>query len=387
MLYLSSFFLMLIPFSYAFASGFRLLLVQVVIAFCVLLVSAVKIGSVRVSLTDICTFLLVLVLGGQAVVSGYFNEFFALTVFILLLYSSSAIFRVTPSGSFDFFVGIYAFSALLSALGVIFQWGVHRFLNIEIFNYQLFGGGRNAYGFVWSDYSFLSLYLASAIPLLFGRLPNLLFLAFSFLLTFASIVTSARTGVAALVIFLALFVGLEFLRALLVRRVKKYLVFIGVIFLIMPFFMLYGLENLTGRALTASSSGRFDGFIKGWDYFSDNVIFGALMDKDFFSEQISIIPHNIFLYMLFMGGVSVFMVFVFWFASVIREIRCADGRVLSSLLICFIGFQFIPSFFSAYFVAVLLGMGLSSSHEKRISAVSNKVHYQLQPRSNYQSQP
>ncbi|HBG37145.1 MAG TPA: hypothetical protein DDW88_08785 [Treponema sp.] len=47
-----------------------------------------------------------------------------------------------------------------------------------------------------------------------------------------------------------------------------------------------------------------------------------------------------------------------WLDLIIIKIKKTDIKLLSTLIICFLGFQLIPSFFSAYFIEILLGIAL-----------------------------
>lgn len=125
--------------------------------------------------------------------------------------------------------------------------------------------------------------------------------------------------------------------------------------------MIFGMESFTGRQVTGSSSGRIDDFIVGFQFFKENILFGFFFNKDLYNQMVGIIPHNVFVYMLYMGGVASFFIFLMWFFAVTMKIRSADLRLISALCICLLGFQFIPSFFSAYFLAVLLGLAMLSS--------------------------
>src|SRR5690606_24595686 len=128
-----------------------------------------------------------------------------------------------------------------------------------------------------------------------------------------------------------------------------------------PLVSVYALPLITGRQLTASSSGRFEGFALGFQFLLNHPFFGALLDKELYKSTVSYVPHNIFLFPLFMGGLLYFSAFMAFLSLLIWDIKFADSDILAAVLICFLGFQFIPSFFSAYFFAVLLGIAMASS--------------------------
>ncbi|WP_131173501.1 hypothetical protein [Phytopseudomonas dryadis] len=292
---------------------------------------------------------------------GYFNELLALTVFFLLIFITA---QVSPE-SLDEIVWFYKYAVLFTAFGVLVQFLVHRLLGVELFRYQLLGGGRNAYSFIWEDYSFIALFIVSGVPLFFERVIGSKFLFFACFLLLSSVITSARTGVVAFVLFVIIYVGVEMFKALLTWKIKKIILVVFVLMLILPVFLIIAMEHLTGRQVTGSSSGRIDDFVLGLSYLKENILFGFYFDKVAYNDSVSIIPHNAFVYMLYMGGVTAFSIFILWFSLVIINLRFSDKRLVGALLVCLLGFQFIPSFFSAYFLAVLLGAAFVSDRHNR----------------------
>lgn len=371
MKYLTFLFLFLIPFSYVSVVGIRLLLLQAALGVCILIYSyAFKRMPLQHSLVGLFSYFLVFLALSYSMFSNYPNEFFSLLVFFIFLYTVIVIASARLL-TIDTLLNLYIAGAVGTGIGVLVQFGFHELYGVELFNYQAFGGGRKAYGFVWADFSYLSLYLTSAIPLVFGRASLFLSIILSTVLLLSSVVTSARTGFVAFALFLTTIIIMRIISALYTGRTKKHVIFFVVGALLSPVLFMFGLESLTGRALTFSSSGRFDGFLIGWDFFSNNVLFGALLDKDFYYRSVTTIPHNIFIYMLYMGGVIFFVSFVLWFLSVAFLVRRGDRSVAYALIIVFFGFQFVPSFFSAYFVAVLLGFALAQTKLRDFSSTLN----------------
>lgn len=95
---------------------------------------------------------------------------------------------------------------------------------------------------------------------------------------------------------------------------------------------------------------------------------GAMFNIDFFVDEVSVIPHNIFIYFLVMGGSLFFVVFFIWLALVASCLFSFRSSVFAALCIVFVGFQFIPSFFSAYFVASLIGIGMAQAKIESINS-------------------
>jgi len=353
--------MLLTPFSYVEAGGFRLVLLQAIIAALLWCICARK--KEKTSLILGINILFLVFFAIYAFVASLdtqnFNFFFALSVFFLIAYWP--IFFSMDQHSFERMVSLYSKAALVTAVLLITQFALSRYYNYDIFYHEEFGGGRSAYGFIWTDYSFLSLYLTSAIPLFYTRTNRSVFFLCTTVLLIASIITSARTGITAFFIFYSLRISLKNAFHLLSGILVKKYFFSMLLIPALPFAYYFSIKALTGRTLTTSSSGRIEDFIAGWNFFLDNYFFGALFDTISFSESIATIPHNVFIYMLYMGGIVAFLIFIMWGITLALSILKSDKTIISSLTICFVGFQFIPSFFSAYFFSVLLSMAIISA--------------------------
>lgn len=346
-------FILLIPFSYLTALNVRIVLFQMVIGFVILILKLMGSGRIRINSIAVVLFIFCLLILSYSLVTRNFSVFFASAVFSF----SYLVLAQIPGLMSERVLLFYRVGVIFSAVGVLIQVVIFLFLGIDLFNVQQFGGNRNAFGFIWEDYSFLSLYLASAIPLFFRQKFDYRFLCISSFLLLASVATSARTGAAGFLIFISAAFIFYLARVFISGKINKGLMLLFASVLMVPFFMISGLERLTGRVLTLSSSGRIQDFVYGYDYFLRSPIFGAFFDDDFYSSSISIVPHNLFIYSAYLGGIlatALLMVLLFFVAL---KMRSMDRRVACSLLICFAGLQFIPSFFSAYFVSALLGIG------------------------------
>jgi len=130
-----------------------------------------------------------------------------------------------------------------------------------------------------------------------------------FVILVSSIITSARTGLAAFFIYLAMFGAWGFVTALAKGRISLKLIFLPFSMILVVFAFFYIMPALTGRAVDLSTSGRFNDFALGFGFFLDHPAFGALLDYGNYFLVVSSIPHNIFIYALFMGGVVLYFLF------------------------------------------------------------------------------
>lgn len=352
-------FIFLISFSYTNFLGVRVLLFQIMFGMMFLLYTFFRKKRAVVKATpSIFIFVIFLfVFFVCAVLTSNYDQLMALVVFMLIFFVTIQI----NYTMLDRVIKYYLYTVLFIAIGLLSQVVVHKTIGIELFRYQLFGGNRNAYSFLWEDYSFLSLFFVSAVPLLFRNKINIKSCMAAFFLMTASLATSARTGIAALLLYFFLLIIQDVIKAIVSGKINKLTFVLIVASVVVPLLVFYGLTEITGRVVTTSSSGRIDDFVLGWHYFLERPFLGFLFDKEAYISTVSIIPHNVFIYMLYMGGGVSLLLFLLWSFFIALEIRKAEKPLLGAIFVCFWGVQFIPSFFSAYFMAILLGFAVVSS--------------------------
>jgi hypothetical protein len=286
-----------------------------------------------------------------------FDVLFAALVFFGLLFSSSFISSsFISSGQGDSLllkVGrYYTVAAILMSLGVVFQLFAYKYFN---FRFGMIGdfSGRTGFSFTWNDYSFLSLFIASAIPFT----ANLQFKLKVFIipvLLLGMVVTSARTGIFSLLVF---YMSLVFLRVLsdLVRfKLKKVYVLIFVALSFLSPLGYYLLVNYSSRLLNLNGSGRLEGYADAIYSIWDKPFFGFMFDVNSYMSLIGVLPHNMFLYILAMSGVLGIFIFNTWLILLLYRTYAVSNGFSHAIYICFIGAQLIPSIYSMYFLAILI---------------------------------
>ena len=358
--FLFAFFILSVPFSYIEIYDVRVIFLQVVIGAIIFLVGLKNSSKIYLTHEALILILFSCLIFSYSLLSNNFRVFFAAFVFSFLFFIV-----IQFSGSFvERTISLYKFGVLFSAIGVLTQVSIFIIFGIDVFKVQKFGGGRDAFGFIWEDYSFFSLYLASAIPLFFNKKFDFKFLFFSLMLLLASISTSARTGLVSLLLFIVAIIFISVVRIFLHGKVKRKLLFFVLTAIFIPFAAVISLEKITGRVASFYSSGRIDDFVLGYDYFLKSPFFGVFFNDEFYIDHISTVPHNLFIYTLYLGGVLALLLLFVLLLVFLFKMKRMDPRVSASLSICFIGLQFIPSFFSAYFVAILMGIGVLSSKNR-----------------------
>lgn len=126
--------------------------------------------------------------------------------------------------------------------------------------------------------------------------------------------------------------------------------FIFLIFILVILFF----DKITGRNFDLSGSGRIEDFTQGFYFFRENIFFGSLLNTSNYNAIVKILPHNFFIFNLFIGGVFYSIITSAFILSMILSIRKSQKNTLLSIYICIMGLQFIPTPFSAYFISILI---------------------------------
>jgi len=354
-----------VPFSYLDFGGVRILLVLVFGSFLCIFLGG---GGVRLTCESLLFWLL---LGYCFLVSSFsasYSVFGAAIIFYWLAYwplhiKKSILNSIDEKKIVDFFI----FSGIFCALGVFFQVWLFESKGLEFGKIDLDGGNRRAFGFLWTDYSFLSLFLVSLVPLLFwsGDRSIIKNVFFAFILIIASVLTTARTGFmslgGAIVCFVLIIIG----RSLVVGTISRKLWFATIaLILLLPVLFVLLLERFP-RFKSLDDSGRFEGIMVAINFLRDNLFFGAGFDLSYYKNEIDVIPHNVFFYIAICGGIAFFVLFVLWgLAITSRLVKMKDGLLLLSFMTSLVGFQLVPSFFSAYYFSFFLSICLIISLKK-----------------------
>lgn len=352
----------LIPFSYFDLFGYRVVVGSVFLFFSLFLVSVEnKIYFDKAGLLFLPPLFFVMSMsffsGSKDVLSALL---FTIYLCFLNFFSRSQLFFLLPR-----LCSLYLYGAVFIALGVICQRLLFELFGFAIGKIDAYGGGRIGFGFLWMDYSFLSLYLVSALPLVFYSYKSIYVRVFvSAVLLLGSVVTTARTGLGALVLATIFVSVVEFIRVLVRGKVNKRVMLTLLFLAIASFVTFYFYVEFSSRSLKLDGSGRFEGYYLAFNAFLDSPILGVMFDRDYYVSNYGVLPHNLFLYILSQGGGLLFVLFFVWF-SYVFYLACFRVQVFRyPIIIATFGFMFIPSFFSAYFLALLISFVVA---EKRVA--------------------
>lgn len=261
----------------------------------------------------------------------------------------------------------YILGTYIAAIGVIIQFIFINFVNEGVGYYSEFGVNRKAYAFLFSDFSFLSLYLASGATMVFLKGVNYYKSTFRWgfliiILLIASLITSARTGIAAFLMVLVVYSLGRLLVLLSKGSVKSILLllFNGVI-LAGSYFVL----NRVRIGDLSGDSGRFDINITAFEVFMQNPFLGLGFGVSSYAQSIGTIPHNILFQLLAQGGI-VFMLPLIIFLFVIAVISYKKNKVLfGGYVTILFGALFIPDIFNSRFLTgIILLISVYSSMNK-----------------------
>jgi O-antigen ligase len=126
----------------------------------------------------------------------------------------------------------------------------------------------------------------------------------------------------------------------------------------------------SNRTYDFSGSGRLEGYLKAFEFVLENPFLGAWFSVEYYQQFYNVLPHNMFIYILTMGGFLSFALFLFWLLSFFLSARNNTTPLKLALLVVLVGTQFVPSIFSAYFIGALLSF---SFLEFLISQQSSEV--------------
>jgi len=253
----------------------------------------------------------------------------------------------------------YVMAALSASLGLFIQ--IYIFLSMgKIIGKIEFMASRIGFGFIFSDYSFLSLFLISASGILINffeknkKLHNKkifyrIFLIILFMT--ASLLTSARTGIVSFFLAYIIFYILSFSDIFsfsLKNAIGAVIILFSLIIL-----LIYGLPKLRGDIL--SSSGRIESYIIGLQIFRQNPIWGCGLGVRSYKERFGFtIPHNVVIQYLAQTGLLLTILILILLLDIIKKAwKIKISSIFITLLIIIIGSLFIPDILNSRFLIAL----------------------------------
>jgi O-antigen ligase len=245
-------------------------------------------------------------------------------------------------------------SGLVCASMVLFQlvayFGFHRIFGNVV---HYWGAGRLCFGALFTDFSFISLYLACCAALLFTR--KGLFSKVFFLLLM-SVFTSARTGIVSFAImFLMSLVFGENRRHRLQKLVAMTLVVLCAVAVYSVIRVGTDIKGDNGRLATYAS---------GFANLAAHPLWGTGLGIENYahSPQTSAqFPHNTYLQIFAQGGVVSGFLFCAFLAALLLAAFRNDRAVFWGFLCACLGALFIPDLMNLRFPALIAALAFSPS--------------------------
>lgn len=354
--------LFVIPFSYSSIFGIRLISLKIaLVGLCLLK----NLRSFDFILRSDVVFLIALFLYCYLFTVGELSYLKSLITFFLIVYWP----RFVHPFNIAFYpvLKFYLYGVIFSSVGIYLQSILLHGWGIEIGNVARFADNRIALGFIWDDYSFLSLYLSSATPLffnLYGKRHALVLGAGVFI---ASVLTSARTGPYSLIVISLLYFSFRLCSSKNFAQIKSTLMSSAYTFIFFGI-VLKVCEYSGTRNVTISDSGRsveYQSFFSIYSRHIKELFFGAGFSLDQYIYMAGIRPHHFVLDIVAMGGVCFFVLVLVWIYLFSKKLSVRNVYCLTSVAICGVGFNFLPSLFSGYFLAFLLSLMILYDQNKK----------------------
>lgn len=247
----------------------------------------------------------------------------------------------------------YLLTACLTGVGVVVQVVLVKSFNQIYGDYRPYGGGRETANFIFSDTSFLALYLASgagiacALLLEEKRRKWIHLLVFVFLLG-VSVLTTARTGFVAFVLAMALVLLPQFMQRLSWRK-------LFIISLLLIFAAIGGYVMLLLRPQGfLAGSGRLENSQVALENIASSPLYGVGLGvssyPQFFHTEI---PHNLLLQFLDQtGGIGFTGLLILMALLAIAAWRTKQLTLRVCYFIIFVGSMFIPDLLNSRFFLV-----------------------------------
>ncbi|WP_042470988.1 O-antigen ligase family protein [Bacillus ndiopicus] len=256
---------------------------------------------------------------------------------------------------------VYIASVVAVACVVILQAGLFR-LGFSTGNTLLLGGNRFATGYLFSDYSFLSLYLLTPVFFIyFEKMRVVLKIPLLLLLAIASFMTTARTGITALGICIILFLFVYTLKNIIKRTPLIVVFWSGLITIGSVILFLVG-KVRSGDLL--SGSGRMEGYTIAISEWLKSPLLGIGFDMRTYKENVgTAMPHNIVIQTLLQGGIVYLFLFVILFLIIYLSIYKVNKHEIWGFILVILGAQFIPDILDSRFFLVIILLLLIKNKE------------------------
>lgn len=262
---------------------------------------------------------------------------------------------------------MYIISAISLAITIIFQIVFISLSNIEVGTYDQFGGGRTSYAATFTDYSFASLFLATAIIIVIVHVASksakiyntvIAILLIAILLT-GILATGGRTGLVSLAAVVILYFITKHIKNINPRKIL-----IGSITLITVSMVLFWVMSvIRGGQSFLDGSNRMNDYAVGIDLFIDSPLLGVGFGADNYiaTSGGALIPHNFFIQYLAQGGAVGLAVIIISLYLIVPRRLVVEEAIKFSLITVVVGAMFLPDVLHSRFLFILMLLAILSA--------------------------
>ena len=257
--------------------------------------------------------------------------------------------------TYFFFVEVMLYSLMVIVAYIGYNNSKMFLGTIELMN------NRTAYAATFADYSFSTLYIATAMVVVVAliikrkiKYNRVFWYGLLIIYTFAIIAVNARTGIFAFAVSVGIII---FYESIVVHNIRALLIvpvmlFIGIMMISIT------LQNRGGQNLL-DSSGRIEGYRIALDIFKDYFWVGTGFGIQNYSAITHMaIPHNLFIQYLVQFGIVGFIALLVVIVDIFHKTLKKRGVYIWALLTIFLGAMLIPDILSSHYLIVILILAL-----------------------------
>lgn len=288
---------------------------------------------------------------------GAITTFFTISAPLFLILLISIITDIDLN--YDKLKKTYVEVVISCAIALFFQIMIYKMIRVEVGHIE-YMANRIAFGILFSDISFISLYLASGSMISIYRfLEENRFKDFFIggVLILASMMTTARTGLAGVAVSILIILSRGILKR---EKFIKYIIYIPILVCV-AIICIYIFKDMRDGQDILSLSGRDNGYKTAIDVFKNNKLIGTGIGADSYSNYIStnfygastILPHNIIIQSLAQTGlIGTVLVMNIVFIPIIQGLRFKNKEVIMMYISTIAGSFFIPDILNSRFMIV-----------------------------------
>ncbi len=238
--------------------------------------------------------------------------------------------------------------SLIGGVTIFLQYYFNKYLGITTLGTQSkMGELRQGFSGLFYDYSIMSIYMSGTAGLLIFKLINkknifnkFIDVILIFILIFVSALTSARSGLAALFLSLAVFI-------LWKKNIKVFI--IGSILAIPSLYLILQFVSKTRGTTVTNDSGRMNNINESLDYVLENPLFGS-GGLGYNSITNNMLPHNFIVDFLTDFGIILFIFYCMIMAYIIKVGIRYNVELSFLFLLYMFGGMFHASFINTHYI-------------------------------------